>query len=97
MSLPQAPSSPNKLYHTEKRRSILPSTNLLQVKETEEESFSVRSINSRISTASYDSALSSMSGRSDNSLDGLFSNDSIERGQIKCAGYVSLTSVVMYT
>ncbi|CAB4475014.1 ras GEF [Rhizophagus irregularis] len=82
MSLPSAPSSP-KLYNTEKRRSILPSTNLLQVKETEEESFSTRSANSRISTASYDSVLSSMSGRSDNSLDAL---DSIERGQVKCTG-----------
>lgn len=92
MSLPSAPSSP-KLYNTEKRRSILPSTNLLQVKEAEEESFSTRSANSRISTASYDSALSSMSGRSDNSLDGL---DSIVRGQVKCTGYVLVTSVMMY-
>ncbi|GBC06792.1 hypothetical protein RclHR1_07040015 [Rhizophagus clarus] len=85
-SLPSAPSSPNKLYHTEKRRSILPSTNLLQVKESEEEGFSTRSVNNRISTASYDSVLSSMSEKSNNSLDGLFSNDSIDRGQIKCTG-----------
>ncbi|RIA93868.1 ras guanine nucleotide exchange factor domain-containing protein [Glomus cerebriforme] len=89
MSLPPTPASSNKSHHAERnshRRSILPSSTLLQVKESEEEKdvVSVRSV-SRISTASYDSTVSS---RSDNSLtwgEGLFS-DPLDRGPNKCTG-----------
>ncbi|CAG8546872.1 12188_t:CDS:10 [Funneliformis caledonium] len=93
VSLPPAPASPIKPHHPERnsyRRSILPSSNLLQVMEVEEERdiVSVKSANSRISSASYDSTLSSISGRSDNSLnlEGFFINDILDKGPNKCTG-----------
>jgi hypothetical protein len=92
VSLPPVPTSPNKPERNSHRRSILPPATLLQVMEAEEEKEKdVKSANSRISTASYDSTLSSMSGRSDNSLtwEGLFVNDPLDKGPNKCIGYVN--------
>jgi hypothetical protein len=95
ISLPPAPLSPNKPERNSYRRSILPSSTLLQVKEAEEEKdvLSVRSANSRVSTASYDSTLSSLSGRSDNSLtwESLFVDH-----PNKCTGCVYIFLLLLY-
>jgi len=66
------------------------------VKEVEEEKDVISVRSSRISTASYDSTLSSISGKSDNSLtlEGLFVNDLLDRGPNKCTGYVLLRIVL---
>ncbi|CAH1761244.1 5072_t:CDS:2, partial [Entrophospora sp. SA101] len=89
-------SSPNKHFNNPSsnshRKSILPSSILLQVNEAEEErdEVSIRSGNSRVSCCSYNSTLSSMSGNSENSLltwETLFiGNESFDKNSNKCSG-----------
>ncbi|CAG8609734.1 33440_t:CDS:10 [Gigaspora margarita] len=89
VSLSSFPILCNKPIHSDRnsyRRSFLPSSNLLQVMEAEEEKdiVIVRTGHSRTSCGSYDSTASSVSAISDNSWEGLFVNDPL--GPNKCTG-----------
>ncbi|CAG8559298.1 10239_t:CDS:10, partial [Cetraspora pellucida] len=88
VSLPSFPII-SKSSHSDRssyRRSILPSSTLLQVMEAEEEKdiVIVRTGHSRTSCGSYDSTASSVSAISDNSWEGLFVSDPL--GHNKCTG-----------